>query len=304
MESSAGVRADAQTFRPLAQVAGRKWWIAAATVIPGVIAWIYCQFATPVFQSVALVGIANNSASSSLGSLSARFGRIAELAGVPLPPAGADRPETIAVLRSRMLAEEFISQENLRPLLFPSMWDEDQGIWRRQGPLGPGLQRAVRRFFRDVLSVEEDPSNGLVKVRVQWHDPALAAQWANKYVALANRHLRERAIDLAAERLAYLRKELDKGGDIELRRAIYDLIQQELNTSMIANVQQDFALRVVDPALVSDVDMPVWPKPVATIIVAALAGFALSLACVVMLGHGRARGTSSSPTATASTADR
>lgn len=254
-----------------------------ATVLPAVVAWAYCQFATPIYKSTVLVSVAANEQSSTLNNISARFGRIAEMAGISLPSSGVDRPDSIATLRSSALAEEFIVAQDLRPSLFPSAWDAEGKAWRKFGPDGPGMQRAVQRLFRDVLRVDEDPANGLLRIEVKWTDPGLAARWANEYVALANRRLQERALDIASQRMMYLNRELEKSGDLELRRAIYGLIQQEMSSAMIANIKKDFAFQVVDPAFPSDRDMPVWPKPVALIIVSAMAGFSVALGVIVLV---------------------
>ena len=50
------------------------------------------------------------------------------------------------------------------------------------------LWHAVKRFRELVLTIREDDANGITTVSIEWTDPAVAARWANDYVALANEH--------------------------------------------------------------------------------------------------------------------
>jgi uncharacterized protein involved in exopolysaccharide biosynthesis len=89
---------------------------------------------------------------------------------------------------------------------------------------------------------------------ITWRDPVVAAQWANELAARVNREMRQRAIREASTSLAYLQKELQKTDVMELREPIYKLMENRINTIMLANVRDQYAFRIIDPATPPDRD--------------------------------------------------
>ena len=72
---------------------------------------------------------------------------------------------------------------------------------------------------------------------------------ANGLVGLANELLRTRALEEAQRNIAYLNAQADRTNEVELRRAIFNLIESETKTLMLANGRTEYAFRVVDPAV-------------------------------------------------------
>jgi uncharacterized protein involved in exopolysaccharide biosynthesis len=110
-----------------------------------------------------------------------------------------------------------------------------------------------------VRRVTEDRRTGIVTLTILWSDPEVAAQWATYLVERANEDLRQRAILEAEESIAYLNKELVKTSVVEIRQAIYKLLEIKINSIMLANVQKEYAFRVIDPAAAPDEKDIAWP---------------------------------------------
>ena len=261
-----------------------KWWLGAWIAAALACAVAYALLATPVYKATALVQVVTESGSGGLNDLLPKLGGLASLAGASLGR-GDTRVEPIAVLKSRSLADEFIQQENLKPVLFPELWNVASGKWTKGSAQGPTSGQAVRRLTRVVRRIEEDAATGLVRVEFRWRDPRLAAEWANSYIELANRRLQQRAIDDAAKRLRYLNEELSKSPDIQLKEAIYRLMQSEINTAMVANVRKDFAFTILDPAVAADEDDVDWPRAVPLIAVAIALGLMAGLLSAVSMNR-------------------
>jgi LPS O-antigen subunit length determinant protein (WzzB/FepE family) len=68
-------------------------------------------------------------------------------------------------------------------------------------------------------------------------------------VEMVNERLRAEAIRNADLSIDYLNKELAKTNLVEMQQAIYRLIQNQVNSAMLANVQREYAFRVIDPAV-------------------------------------------------------
>jgi uncharacterized protein involved in exopolysaccharide biosynthesis len=77
----------------------------------------------------------------------------------------------------------------------------------------------------------------------------VTAQWANDLVKQLNEQLREQAIADSQKRVGYLEQELAKTTLQDMRAVLYNLLESEKQKAMLANVNEDFALEVIDPAV-------------------------------------------------------
>jgi len=213
-----------------------KYLIIVITGLFGVAAVTLALTATPIYTAqvvVAEVGDTNMSAASSLAS---QFGGLASLAGVKLATNNSGR-EAQAILKSRRLAREFIQRNGLLTELSP----KGRGL--------PTLWLAVNRLRDTALTIREDTTEGVTTVYVKWTDPAVAASWANEYVALANELIRTRALEEANRNIEYLNKQIELTNVVEVQRVMYNLIESETKTLMLANARGEYAFRIVDPAV-------------------------------------------------------
>ena len=64
-----------------------------------------------------------------------------------------------------------------------------------------------------------------------------------------NEQLREQAIQDSKKRVGYLEQELAKTTLKDMRDVLYRLLESEKQKAMLANVNEDFALEVIDPAV-------------------------------------------------------
>ena len=103
----------------------------------------------------------------------------------------------------------------------------------------------------------------------------MAAEWANDLVKQFNEQLREQAIADSQKRVGYLEQELAKTTLQDMRAVLYNLLESEKQKAMLANVNENFALEVIDPAVAPET----WEKPKRKLIVA------LGGVCGGFLGH-------------------
>ena len=120
----------------------------------------------------------------------------------------------------------------------------------------------------------ETAKNGLVTMTITWTDPKAAADWANGIVRMTNEYLRDKAIAEAERNIAYLNEQALKTEIVGVRQAIYRLLESEINQAMIARGNEEFALRVLDPAAVPEVRSS--PKPIIWILLAVFGSFLIS----------------------------
>lgn len=216
-------------------------------VIPGIVA----IFMTPVFRAETVIapvpeGDERNRFAAPLGEL----GGLAALAGVNIQR-GSRKNEAIALLKSRLLTEQFIKDEKLRPVLFGEEdWADDDPRWQNAGSADvPTLAEAWERFDEKIRHVYEDRKTGLVVVAIEWRDPQLAAHWANELVRRVNALLRGRATRESEKAIAYLQSQLAQTSAVELQQALHRLVESEMKEMILANINEDYAFRVIDPAV-------------------------------------------------------
>jgi uncharacterized protein involved in exopolysaccharide biosynthesis len=251
----------------------RRGWVLLLCAAVGVGAALALAAWTPK-QYRADVVLLPVKADTTAGGLSSQIGGLAALAGLSLG-AGGDESESLEVLKSRSLCNRFLEKYDVVPALFPKRWDAAGKKWIGQQP---SVSEAVARFDARVKIVSQDKVAGTVRLSMRWTDPAVAARWANDFAALANEEIRQRAEADARRMIAYLNKELATNNVLEVREAINRLIESQLKNQAMANVRNDFAFKVLDPALVPDANDFVSPIKLAYAALGSLLGLALGLA--------------------------
>lgn len=231
------------------------------------------------YQATVLVApVTNTPGGSGMGALSSvvsQFSGLASLAGLSVA-ADTHRAETIAVLQSRALTEQYIKENNLLPVLFAKAWDAKTGRWKAQDPRkAPTLWTGEQYFKSRVSTVTENPKTGLVTLQITWKDPELAAAWANGLVKATNDYLRAKAIAEAQANIDYLEQQAAKTDVVGVRQAIYSILENEIDKEMLARGSEQYALKVLDPALPPE--RPSSPKPLMWSLLALFCGIVLSL---------------------------
>lgn len=257
----------------------RGWRIWLVTgVLGGALGVTLALNMTPIYRSVAVAAI-DGQAADSLGSglLGGQLTGLAGLAGLSL--GGANRRlEYIAVLDSRALADQFIAENNLKLEFFADDWDPKAKRWTSNKI--PSDDDAYRFFTGRTLRVNEDRRTGLITVSIEWRDRVAAALWANQFVQRANDLLRVRAMQEANSSLEFLDRELAKASTVEIRSAMYQLVEAQKKQQMLATVREDYIFRIIDPAVVADEDRFVKPQRA---LVAAACGFAGGILGIVIV---------------------
>ena len=238
-ESTTFYKADTIDVIAVVQVLWRrKYFVVLVGFVFAVAAAVWALAATPIYRAEAVVVPAREDGVNDATSLSSRFGGLASLAGINLGNGGGDAASnSMAVLRSRRLIEEFVKRNALVPVLFPA------------GGASATLGFAVDRFRQTIVSIVTDKDRGTTVIAVNWTDPKVAARWANELVAMVNELIRNRALEDSSRNIEYLNRQLDQTNVVELRRVLYSLVQAETQKTMLANARSEYAFTVVDPAV-------------------------------------------------------
>lgn len=239
-----------------------KWSILLIAFLGFAAATALGYIMTPKYRAEALAAPADEGkGGSGLASLAGQFGGLAELAGVNLGGSGGGKEAAIAYLQSRVFIESFIKEKNLLPVLYANKWDAAANKWKVEDPKDvPTLWAAHQFFTKKVVAVSVDKKTGLITLSVEWKDREQAVDWANDLIKRANASLRQKAIADAETSLAYLEKELQRTSIVEVQQAIFRVMESQIKTKMMANVQEQFAFKIIDPAALMNEGAYVKPK--------------------------------------------
>ena len=261
------------TLVQLFAAARYRWrWLLALVLVPAVLAVLLAITTPRRYEGAVVVLPRTQDRSALLGSLG-QLGGLASLAGLGSGESG-QRAEAIQMLQSQILARQFIEQNKLLPVLFPNDWDAQHQSWRRRART---MNEAVRQFDRGIRSVVEDRRTGLITMRITWLDRAQAAAWANDLVRLANDQLRRRAVQRAQGAIEYLQREASNATAVEIQQTLYRLMEEQYKTLLLAKVNDDYALSIIDPAVVADPNQYVSPHKVLNAFAGLMFGGVLAL---------------------------
>jgi len=214
------------------------------------------------------------------------FGSLAALAGINLDHKDK-KNESLATLRSRQFTEQFIEEKKLRPLLFSNLWDAQHERWQADLDKAdiPTPWDAYQMFSDSVRRIHEDRSTGMVTLSVEWRDPRMAAQWANDMVAGVNANLRQKAVETSNKAIAYLQDQLSRTTVVDLQQVLHRLIEAEMKKIILANINKEFAFKVIDPAVVPE--EPFRPKVLLMLVLGTLVGLLAGVLVALLLNAAR-----------------
>lgn len=281
-----GVGVDPERFRlrRFLQSCVRYRWMVIGLFLASVsVALAVAIFSEKVYQGRVLMAPVNQDAQQSrLAALAGQLGGFVAQLGL----AGGitdNTQEALATLRSRLFLESFIDDYDLLPVLFHDRWDPQNKRWTVDDPSEiPSTADAYEMFGDDIMTVSENTQTGLVELTIEWRDRERVEEWANALVERVNRIMRERAIAEAERGIKYLNEQLEQTDVIELRLAIFRLIESNIQTVMLAKVRDDYAFRVIDPAVTPEVGRFVRPKRLLLLAVGVVFGAFLCIFAVLL----------------------
>jgi uncharacterized protein involved in exopolysaccharide biosynthesis len=264
-----------------------RWLVLGLMLLASLMSLAAALLMTPEYRAEVLLAPVNDLDDSQHSALAfGEFGSIAALAGVNLDRKDK-KNEAIATLRSRQFTEQFIAARKLDRVVFSDLWDQEHDRWNADaGKDIPTSWDVFEVFDKDIRRVSEDRTTGLVTLSIEWKDPQQAAQWANELAANVNATLRQQAVEASNDAIAYLQDQLTRTSVVDLQQVLHRLIESEMKKIIVANINEEFAFRVIDPAVAPD--EPFRPRTVVMVVVGAVAGLVLGIIAALLLNGLRA----------------
>jgi uncharacterized protein involved in exopolysaccharide biosynthesis len=236
---------------------------------------ILSLFMTNIYQATAvIIPVAKQEKEGLVSQLTSQFG-IAT-------PGSWPGLEVVSILTSNILREKVIQKYNLLPVLFHEDWDEEKKMWKKEEGIFPWLRKLLRsitpentkggkrkegtgpeisdgvRKLKEIVRVKNNlKKENTITITVRYHDPEMAAKIVDYFLATLLDRMTSETKRVALVNMKYLEEQVVKYPDPFIKQKIFSLILEQVETSMMAEVKENFAFKVVDPP--REPDRKVWP---------------------------------------------
>lgn len=254
-------------------------YIVAVTVVLTVVVSL---FMTNIYQAKAVITpVTAKGGGGGAGGLSALALQFGALPGIAMP-ASSSASEIINLLKSNVLREKVIAQHSLMPVLFYKQWDPRKKDWKTRGEgmftlnplswlsalsgaISPGPSAGARkkepgvpdtwdalRLLDDIVKINHNVKESSITISADFHDPDMAAKIVEYFLTTLTDYMSSEAKRVATTNRLYLEQQLGTTSDPFIKQKTYNLIAEQIETAMMAEVKENFAFKVIDPPLAPD----------------------------------------------------
>ncbi|HOP86775.1 MAG TPA: Wzz/FepE/Etk N-terminal domain-containing protein [Syntrophorhabdaceae bacterium] len=195
---------------------------------------------TPIYESKAVIMPTTQSKDIGMGSM------LAQQFGIATPTTPITT-EIVNLLKSNILKERVIKKFDLLKLLLGDDY-EDYKKTKSENEL---LWEGIRRLDK-MTNINFKQKDNTIEITVGYKDPKIARDLVNYFLAELTDYMSTEAKRVAETNKKYLESQLDKTSDPLIKTKLYALIAQQLETSMMAEVKENFAFKVLDAPRVPD----------------------------------------------------
>jgi len=276
-----------------------KWIIIAITVVFAIGSVIYALSLPDIYRTEVLLSPVDEGRSGGNAAMLGQLGGLASLAGIDIGGSSgtSQKVRAIATLQSRAFIAQFFENHDLvvpfmasRPAgssgvveIDPELYDESSQQWVREvdpprQPRPSNLE--IYEAFSEILTVNDNAQTGLVTVSLEWYDPAQIKEWLDLLISDLNTHMRRQDVAEARRAINYLEEQLGRTQLVEMRNVFYNLIEQQMQTIMLADAREGYVFQIIDPPVVAE-DKSAPNRPLICIFITIL-GLILSIAFVLI----------------------
>ena len=255
-----------------------------------------------IYKSEAVIVPVENDTSEMSKIMSGQLGGLAQMAGIK-STSNREYNSLIAIeiLKSRKFFEAFSKKYNvLVPLMASSGWDESENKliideqmydlnkkkWVREVEYPKKPQPSIdesHRVFLENLSIARDKVTGIIRIGFKHYSPYIAKEWTTQIVSEINQTMKEQDVEQAKLSIEYLKKEINNTQLSELKTSLYSLIQQQVQTIMLAEASPEYLFKTIDPAIVPE--LKIEPKRPMIAIITFIIGFLSSIIFIIILRY-------------------
>ncbi len=194
----------------------------------------------------------------------------ASLAGLDLSAQGASLNKVLGIIESREFVKHLITFDNVLPSIMAAksynlsskeiifdqeIYDSNTKTWVRDVPDNvskvPSYIEAYKEYSK-LLSVTKDRLTGHVSIKIEHLSPVFAHELLSLVIRESNNVQRNIDVNSSDKALVYLREQLARTPQVEIRDSISKLIENQLETQMMASIHDDYILMTIEPPFIPE----------------------------------------------------
>ena len=188
------------------------------------------------------------------------------------------KEEALAILTSRKFLENFVEERQLLKVLFPKSWDSENKVWVVDREDIPQNSDGFE-LLSSALDISFDRS--LISVEFIHGKKDIVAYILNDLIDEVNSFIRIQSITASDKNINFLKNEIANTQLAGSQEMLYRLVETEIQSIMLAKTRQDYAFKIIDPAV--EPLHPAGPNRKLIVIVGTLLGFILTIFLVFIL---------------------
>ncbi len=240
----------------------RKIFIVLFTLFTSSSSLIYSYFLTPVYTSTAILETNPNLDS---GNQISQFNGAASLIGLDIGGSSSSAniiDIALATLKSRDFFESLLNDEYFlaelmatkeynpksKEIIFDKKkFSEDQKSWLINGiDMKPSFHDSYEKYAISVIEVAHDEMTSMTTIKINHPSPVIAKKWLERIILDLNKTMREKKIEEASSGIKFLEEKLKLETITELKKAISNSIEKQLNILMVAEISEDYIFSYID----------------------------------------------------------
>lgn len=258
-------------FELIATVWAGKWLILFVSIVAaGISAWVSLQLPN-VYTVEVKVAPVEQDGNNQMSALVAQYGGLASLAGIPIPTGGGGQTDLLLeILKSRSFLSRFISDLELGPRLIAietydpitnretidsSVYDESSKAWVRvvDPPRSPEpSDEELHEAFVEALTITKDKTSPLITISFEHVSPVLGYDVLSKLVKRIDDFARARDKTKSEQSIQYLEEKLSQTRLVDVEKVLYQMIETQTKTLMLAEVNKNYAFQIIDEATIPE----------------------------------------------------
>lgn len=276
-----------------------KLVIIVSTIIFAVSGVLYALSLPNIYRSDALL-VPVNQEGGGMGGIASQFGGLASLAGVNLSSGGADKTSIgIEVLRSRKFVKEFIEKYQIASEVFAAIaWDKGTNTITYDDEIYDANKKSwvkdengidivpsdsdIYKTFVSQLNVSQDVDTSFVVLSFEHVSPILAQQIVSNLINEINKNIMMRDVNQAEKSIDYLQEQVKQNQLAELKAGLFELIQSQTETIMLASASPEYLFQIIDPPIVPE--KRVRPKRAVIAVLSTILGAILGGLIAISIG--------------------
>ena len=278
-----------------------KLFIISLTLSATILTIIYAITLPNIYKSEALLEVANSNSGSSLSSSLSQYSGIASMAGISLPggESGDKGNLAIEIIKSRDFLEHLVSFDGMLESLMASksydfeskkiiydknLYDHKKSKWVR--PITkkknsmPSALEAHKLYIDKSLNISRDKTSGFISLSINHVSPEFAYRFLNMIILEANEIARTDALNNSTKAIDYLNKAAANTQVQEIRKSINTLVESQLETQMLASINDEFLLKIIDAPYIPEEKSD--PQRILIIVLGFLGSFLASISIAVI----------------------